>query len=73
MLFIGGILLHLRFLAVLDLGVHWTVPPWVYGFIIAYFFEFDNWQTVRNVKIFFVYKGEFVYNALLFLDIGSKV
>ena len=46
-----------------DSGVHWTVPPWVYGFIIAYIFYFDNWQTVRNAKLFFVYKGEFVYNA----------
>ena len=48
---------------VLDLGVHWTVPPWVYGFIIAQDSEFDNWQTVRNIKLFFVYKVDFVYNA----------
>ena len=56
-----------------DSGVHWTVPPWVYGYIIAYFFCFDNWQIVRNTKLFFVYKGDFVYNAQLFLDTASKV
>ena len=56
-----------------DSGVHWTVPPWVYGYIIAYFFCFDNWQIVRNTKLFFVYKGDFVYSAQFFLDTASKV
>ena len=56
-----------------DSGVHWTVPPWVYGYIIAHILDFDNWQTVRNIKIFFVYKVDFVYNAQLFLDTGPKV
>ena len=56
-----------------DSGVHWTVPPWVYGFIIAHIFYFDNWQTVRNAKLFFVHKVEFVYNAQLFLDRAEKV
>ena len=57
----------------LDLGVHWTVPPWVYGFIIAQDSEFDNWQTVRNIKLFFVHKGDFVYNAYFFVDSRQKV
>ena len=73
MLFIGVILLHRGCLLGFDSGVHWTVPPWVYGYIIAYFFDFDNWQTVRNTKLFFVYKVEFVYIAYVFLDKGKNV